>query len=139
MPPPDMPLPRALQAFRSVSDYLLHPLVVRSLGPVLTRPAAEAALKVQPLTLREAAGALAEVAPDLARGTSVARPWQDGRQVRCCACSSTDVMSTSLPQALALAIRNTPRYPHIEAFVPGKCRPGGTKGTGMYLCDFVRM
>lgn len=98
MPPPDVQLPRALQAFRPVSDHLLHPLVVASLGAVLTRPAADAALKVQPLTLREAAAALAKAAPDLARGTSVARPWQDGRQARCTALFPTGRVHT--PAAL---------------------------------------
>ncbi len=82
VPPPGVQLPVALQALRQVSEHLLHPLAAQALGHVLIRPAAEAALRSQALTLREAAACLAEAMPDWARGASVARPWQDGRQAR---------------------------------------------------------
>lgn len=82
LPPPGLQLPSALESARQVSDCLLHPLAAQSLRPLLAWPTAADEVRVAALTLREAAACLTEAMPDWARGASVARPWQDGRQAR---------------------------------------------------------
>lgn len=66
---------------RCWSDWMLHPLVVESLGECLARPDVSQVVRVRPFTLRDASLAIRHMLPPLwLEGTSVSVAWQDGMQ-----------------------------------------------------------